>query len=188
MTNPNKKNPSIVNQWTQATEILLEEPLASWLLDPGSLTAKLKAQCTLFEVEILNEEEGEITDNERQRLGEHGQGDRFWIREVLLRCDGTAHVFARTVFPMACANENSHYLHMGTQPLGHYLFNDPRTRREDFELGKIASQGPLQEVLKQEQQISLPLWGRRSLFRVGELPILVAEIFLPAALAYKKDV
>jgi chorismate--pyruvate lyase len=75
---------------------------------------------------------------------------------------------------------------LGTQSLGQVLFNNPSLQRETIE---IASFDLNSSVAKLAQQLNLAnqeeLWGRRSVFVLENKPLMVAEVFLPDAIAYQ---
>ena len=60
--------------------------------------------------------------------------------------------------------------------------------RTPFEFAEISSQDPL--LFEAVNGTGIPpgkLWTRRSLFFIGELPILVYEVFLPGLSGYGTD-
>jgi chorismate--pyruvate lyase len=70
---------------------------------------------------------------------------------------------------------------LGTRPLGATLFADPSMRRGPVEVARLMPDqglhrlvaGAVPECAKQ------PVWGRRSVFRLSDKPLLVYELFLP---------
>lgn len=156
--------------------------LLDWLLDSGSLTDRLKQACPGgFSVRVLDEGWA------RPRLDEllaldmplHAVG---WVRQVQLLCRGKPWVFARTVVPATTLSGPQRQLaHLGNRPLGAFLFADPGMQRGPVELTCLrdgdAMFGCATGGLK---RAPAQIWGRRSVFRVGGKPLLVAEIFLPA--------
>lgn len=104
-----------------------------------------------------------------------------WIREVQLLCGGEPRVFARTVIPVdTLTGPQRRLAHLGTKPLGAYLFAHPSMSRGIVEVAAI---GPGQAMFARATAgVSEPrerIWARRSLFRVSGKPLLVTEIFLP---------
>ncbi len=99
------------------------------------------------------------------------QGSYAMIREVTLTCDGRACVHARSVVPLATLGPiRLRFRRLGVQPLGNLLFSLPHSHRGAVEIARIH----LPEYGGE------PLWARRSLFRIGNAPLLVIEAFLPA--------
>lgn len=105
-----------------------------------------------------------------------------WVRQVQLLCDGTPWVFARTVVPVTTLSGAQRRLaHLGNRPLGAFLFADPGMQRGAVELACIREgQAMFSEASAGLKQKPAQVWGRRSVFRVGGKPLLVAELFLPA--------
>jgi hypothetical protein len=73
-----------------------------------------------------------------------------------------------------------HLMHLGSRPLGEVLFTDPHVRRGPMEAACIQVGQRLHRRAFGEWEEGLePIWGRRSLFRIDDRPLLVCEIFLP---------
>ncbi len=154
----------------------------SWLLDSGSLTDRLKKACAgCFEVRVMDEGWQRPRLDELRALGMRS-GQIGWIRQVQLLCDGTPWVFARTVVPVTTLSGAQRRLaHLGNRPLGAFLFADPGMRRGPVELACIREgQAMFSEAGSGLKRKPAAVWGRRSVFRVGGKPLLVAELFLPA--------
>lgn len=154
--------------------------LRDWLLDAGSLTRRLVAVSNgHFRVELLRQGYLQALPVERHELG---LGLREWpfVREVLLRCHEQPWVFARTLIPAATLQGRARALtHLGTKPLGAVLFSDPQVRR-----GPIAVVRLRPNTLGIGGQPNPELWGRRSIFFLSGLPLLVSEYFLPDCPVY----
>jgi len=172
-------------QWQNPAQLSLSDTLLNWLLDPSSLTARLKLHCQIFRVEVLGQRVEPCHNDEA--FGEIQTNDDVLVREVLLYCDDVPQVFARSLLPLSSlTGEEQQLAHLGTRPLGQVLFNNPLLKREAIEIGCFTSDS---NVTKFAKSLNLttnePLWGRRSLFRLNNKPLIVAEVFLPPALAYK---
>ena len=74
--------------------------LRHWLLDDGSLTRRLVDSGGAFRVQRLSQRWATPRASERRVLA-NGLRQRALVREVALRLDGEAVVFARSVFPYA---------------------------------------------------------------------------------------
>ncbi len=173
--------------WQQSVNTL-SSTLADWLYDPTSLTARLKQHCQDFRVELIGQHIEPCHSNEAK--GNISAGEQVLVREVLLYCDNTPQVFARSLLPLtSLTGEQQQLAHLGTQPLGQVLFNHPNLARQSFEVAEFL---PHSSVGKLAKQLNLPmthnLWGRRSVFILAEKPIMVAEVFLPNAFAYQHGV
>jgi chorismate lyase len=152
-----------------------------WLLDAGSLTRKLLAKSKgHFRVQLLKQSIEKISFSEKRALC---LPLRQWavLREVILYGQETPWVYARTVIPLATLHGPLRRLHyLGNKPLGEQLFTDPTMEREPVQLARIS--GELL-ALKNRPYLLSPsaiTWGRRSVFRLSNKPLLVSEIFLPS--------
>ncbi len=72
----------------------------AWLLDKISLTKRLMARCRHFRVRCLSQRRASSLADEFDLLG-FARRMQVHRREVLLECDGTPVVFARTVVPLS---------------------------------------------------------------------------------------
>ncbi|MFO6425172.1 chorismate--pyruvate lyase family protein [Motilimonas sp. KMU-193] len=166
--------------------------LMDWLTDSGSLTARLQANCSEFQVCVIGQNFSTASEQEQQALAlspHYSMTAEHLIREVLLCCDGEPWVYARTVIPASTlTGEEQKLAQLGEQPLGATLFNSPNMTREDLVIAALPESAKIVEAVK--SVVSLPevgLWGRRSLFHLANKPLLVHEIFLPSAMAYRPN-
>jgi chorismate--pyruvate lyase len=128
-----------------------------------------------FHVEVLKQSIQAVHFSERQALG---IASRQWavVREVILYGQQLAWVYARTVIPLATLHGPLRRLHyLGNKPLGEQLFTDPSMQREPMQIAQIQAQ-----QLPPALALNQATWGRRSVFRLANKPLLVSEIFLPA--------
>ncbi|KGJ92562.1 chorismate--pyruvate lyase family protein [Colwellia psychrerythraea] len=172
--------------------------LRDWLLDEGSLTARLKNQSGHFMVKVIGEQKQPCSAAEACDFIK--VGEPVLVREVLLYCDNVPQVFARSLLPLASLTGAEQVLaNLGEQPLGQVLFNNSSLQRLRLELssfaadssvvklakalaGKDANSNALVNTAKIPKQA---LWGRRSIFMLENKPLMVAEVFLPDAFAYQ---
>lgn len=143
----------------------------SWLLETGSLTARL---VTLsggnFRVALLDQYWGRPALEESRRLRLH-PGRFALIREVALIGGGEVWVRARSVLPASSLTGAGRRLRrLGSRSLGGLLFRDPTLRRGPIEIARL-------------QQAEGPVFARRSHLVYHGKPVLVAECFLPALLS-----
>ncbi len=156
--------------------------LKNWLLDTGSLTERLQANSRHFTVQLLGQAEIAVTAEEHQSLGFEQHNPV--IREVLLRGDNQNWVYARTLIPRKLCEDGVNQLaELGEQPLGKVIFNDSRFVRQPFEICHLQGHSVLHQQLAINNDVAL--WGRRSVFTYQDYKLMVAEIFLPNAPAYK---
>lgn len=156
-----------------------------WLASRGSLTARLMARSASFRVQRLHQRTALCLADEAGVLGLSHPG-RVWEREVLLRCDGQAVVFAHTVVPMAAtASDWPLFKTLGERSLGSTLFYDPLVTRGPLEFARLGAGHPLMQ--RARAALGVPagtgvLHARRCLYRRRRGTLLVTEVFLPAVL------
>lgn len=164
--------------------------LRDWLTTTGSLTARLKAHSHAFRVQCLRQHTARCLADEAAAIGLPRPG-RVWEREVLLRCDNTAAVFAHTVVPMsATASDWPLFSALGERSLGSTLFGDPLVRRSVLEFARLRESHPLAQraraALGEEAAQPNILYARRCLYRRRRGTLLVTEVFLPSVMELKQ--
>jgi chorismate--pyruvate lyase len=153
----------------------LLSPVRRWLLDDGSLTQHLVNTGRRFSVERWRQHWADVSLDERRFLG-MGLRERGMVRQVILRLDGEAVVYARSVFPArSLKGPLLHLRRLAHQSLGAFLFGRPDMRRSPFELALLEGNDP---YLPAELRQGTPAWARRSCFVVAGKPLLVSEVFL----------
>tara|TARA_R110000744_G_scaffold207807_1_gene326495 strand:+ start:639 stop:1205 length:567 start_codon:yes stop_codon:yes gene_type:complete len=173
--------------WQAPATFTLADNLRDWLLDPSSLTARLKCHCQHFRVQVLGQKIAACSAVEAN--DDIITGEQVLVREVLLYCDEVPQVFARSLLPLhALTGDQQQLAHLGTQSLGQVLFNHPDLVRKKIEVAAFDQHSSVAALanhlsLKTSQQA---LWGRRSVFVLNAKPLMVAEVFLPGAVAYQK--
>lgn len=151
-----------------------------WLQVEGSFTRALQKQCTSsFHVAVQREGFAAPTLEEARRLRIPSR-QKAWIREVRLCGDGEPWVLARTVIPLAClTGEGRRLLHLGSKPLGAYLFSSRGWQRGPLETGLC------NHPRGESSKASVPEIARRSLFSNKKSALLVGEYLLPVL--YQKN-
>lgn len=163
--------------------------LRPWLHDPGSLTARVRARCSQFEVRVLFQGPGKVHPDEAALLGLRA-GARAWLREVLLIADGRPVVFARSLLPRDNLRGAWQLFHgIGARPLGGALFADPAITRGmlanlRLDVRDARYHRARAALAAEADAMPLPrsLWARRSLFLLRKRALMVSEAFLPAIL------
>ena len=181
---------TLSSHWRDASTCTLSEQLQSWLLDPNSLTARLKHHCQQFRVELLGQRIESCQTDEAVTL--IPSGEQVLVREVLLFCDEKPHVFARSLLPLSSLTGAEQVLaNLGTQSLGQVLFNNPSLERQTIAVAEFDENSTVGKLAQQLTLSVLPqgkLWGRRSVFVLENKPLMVAEVFLPDAIAYQPNI
>ncbi len=171
-------------KWCKASPRLRHEvadEVWHWLVDTGSLTARLKSLAADgFEVRVIRLDRERPMWSERQALGIPDRRQAL-IRHVLLLGNGQPWVFARTVIPVTSLDGDLRYLaYLKERPLGAALFANHDLSRGEVE---IAAFEPSHTIFKEAFACAAVcvdrMWGRRSVFELGGRRLLVSEIFLP---------
>jgi chorismate--pyruvate lyase len=159
----------------------LPRSLRAWLSDCGSLTQRLKSRCASFRVEPQATGLARPNPDEYALLG-MAPGDRAYVREVLLLCDGEPVVFAHSVLPRAGLRGGWNSItRLGSRSLGEALFSDHRIERQPLAYRNVRHNHPLYRSVASLQTLAVgSLWARRSVFCLNGHPLLVTEVFLPA--------
>ena len=159
---------------------LADAALREWLLDDGSLTARIRARCSTFGVRVLRQQRMKLPREEATVLGLHAR-ELAIGRDVLLQCGSVPVVFAHSVVRAADLRAPWRAIaSMGTNPLGAALFADPRIERLPLAFRRLKHGHPLYSSAAAAVDRPLPaLWARRSIFVSKGAPLLVSEVFLP---------
>ncbi|UTA47979.1 chorismate lyase [Simiduia sp. 21SJ11W-1] len=167
--------------WRDAQQVSwqLPKPLLPWLLDEGSLTARLiEHSQQRFAVDLLAQGWGEGYVGE-YRLLNSPLRQKMLVREVILQGAGRPWVYARSLVPVTSLQGRLKALkQLDNRPLGALLFQDPGMQRGPIQVAEIR---PAHGYLHASAapQTHTPLWGRRSVFYLDQQPLLVSEVFLP---------
>jgi len=174
---------SLVADWQSASAYPhLTQQQQSWLLEAGSLTAKLKSHCQQFSVHVLNEAPFDLTSEQQALL--NTSLSHALNREVLLLCDNKPMVYAQSWLPADDTLKKQQLLSMGTRPLGDVIFQDSSLLRTEIEVAEFSEQHQLGSLINELGLEPQMLWGRRSVFSLSRAHFLVAEVFLPGAYIY----
>ncbi|WP_455466979.1 chorismate lyase [Bartonella sp. B39] len=143
------------------------ENIRNWLMESGSMTLRLQNHCTC--IRVKPQRECFITRDQLQDEAEHlPDSARYWLREVILMGDNQPWLLGRTIIPQeTLSKQNQELMHLGTTPLGHYLFNSGKLTRDYIHIGQQGA-----------------LWARRSRLRLINEPLLLTELFLTASPLY----
>lgn len=162
---------SLDANWQPAATADIPASLAPWLLEPASLTARLKAYSDNFHLQLLQESQALLPDFLQPCFTTStGQCLR---REVLMSCNDQPAVYAQSWLPKETLQQVHALSSLGEQPLGELLFQFADVTRSPIEVCQLP-------VLSSTLPIpSGEYWARRSLFTIVGVPMLVAEVFLP---------
>lgn len=157
----------------------ISPPLIDWLFDASSLTSRLIGLCgDDFSVRVISQHYQKLDSTEASAMALKKVHSAL-VRQVVLCCNDQPLVYARTVIPVTTIQgAQRRYANMGNRPLGAMLFADRTMQREAVEVAML----PPSHRAYQYTASSDSVWGRRSVFRVSDKPLLVSEYFLPELL------
>ena len=161
-----------------------------WLIERGSLTARLQAKTKGFHVQALTVHNHLPCRDEAHLLGLVSHQHAL-LREVMLMDRQQPLVFAHSVLPHKSLRGAWRGLsRLGNKPLGAALFADARVLRAPLQYKKISRHHVLyQQAAQQVDHLPPSLWARRSIFQLNSAyqhqTIMVTEVFLPAVLVLK---
>jgi len=172
--------------WRAASALRPPAAFRAWLNEPDSLTARLRrAVGAGFGVRLLGQGWARPFAGESGLLGLPACR-RALTREVSLFGGGEPLVLARTVIPpWALRGEHCALARLGNRPLGEVLFAQRGLRRTRLEFARVLPTDWL-PVIAGQYGLAAPVWGRRSLYEIGPLSLLVCEFFLPAVLTLEE--
>jgi len=160
--------------------------LRSWLRAPGSLSHRLARTGTRFEVQVLSQGVQPLRAQEKRALGMPRHGCTI-VREVILRVDGVPLVWARSsLHQTSLAGPWKAIKGLGSRPLGHLLYEDPRVVRSELQPRRLARFGHTRRQMQRQwlTATGMPaspsmLWSRNSVFTRHGAQLRVMELFAP---------
>ncbi|MBV8500150.1 MAG: chorismate lyase [Paucibacter sp.] len=166
--------------------------LRAWLRAPGSLSKRLARLGQSFEVQVLSQGVQPLRAQERRALGLPRHGCTV-VREVILRVDGEPLVWARSsLHQCALAGPWKALKGLGTRPLAHLLYEDPRVVRSELQPRRLARYGHTRRhaARQWEQATGQPasaamVWSRNSVFTRYGAQLRVMELFAPGLTRHK---
>lgn len=163
--------------------------LLKCLLERGSLMIRLERLAPQKMVLTLKTQAWKKPHIDEAGLLSQRNGEYIFLREVILSCSGQAWIYARTAIPPRTLFDTRQLAHWGNKPLGYYLFSNRSIRRGAMQIAMIdATNNPYEQDHKNALHECEPckrksLWARRSFFHIRKKPLLLTEVFLPAALS-----
>jgi chorismate--pyruvate lyase len=162
------------------------DSLRDWLRAPGSLSRRLARLGDRYEVQVLRQRVAPLRALERAALGLPRRGCTV-VREVILRVDGRPLVWARSALHQsALAGPWRALKGLGSRPLGHLLYDDPRVERSELQPRRLARHGHTRRQLQRqwlaatgEPASAQMLWSRNSVFVRRGATLRVMELFAP---------
>ncbi len=187
----------LTNQWHSLDTLNVPKELTFWLSDDASLTAKLKAVCPDFSVQVIQEVAKPMSHMDANAFSQilcSANGDALaspslnaqsvQVREVLLHGQGRPQVFAQSQYLLNDSKEVSELKALGSKALGELLFNNPNTTRSDIEVAEFSADSDVVDYAVSLGLARQALYARRSTFSLASLQVHVCEVFLPNSVVY----
>nr|WP_236663538.1 chorismate lyase [Aeromonas jandaei] len=146
------------------------------MLEPGSMTRRLRQHNSHFSVEWLGNHQVSLTVDEQWLVD--APTPAGICREVILHGDRGPAVLGWTLFADV-ALEGSGLADLGEQPLGERIFGHEPARRDHLQVARF-------EIAANPRCPAAVVWGRRSRLFLGPWPLLVHELFLPSLVCNKE--
>ncbi|MGL6627356.1 chorismate--pyruvate lyase family protein [Aeromonas jandaei] len=162
--------------WLAPESCELPASLRPWLLEPGSMTRRLRQHNSHFSVEWLGNHQISLTADEQWLVD--APTPAGICREVILHGDRGPAVLGWTLFADV-ALEGSGLADLGEQPLGERIFGHEPARRDHLQVARF-------EIAANPRCPAAVVWGRRSRLFLGPWPLLVHELFLPSLVCNKE--
>ena len=166
---------SLAADWQLASAVTLPPILQAWLLEPASLTARLKSRADDFQLQVLQQQQQTLPEFLQLLLPDTPVAQ---CREVLMSCKKLPCVYAQSWMPLKTLAELKPLAELGEQPLGEVIFQQQHVSRSAVEVARVHLRQPLAATVASGEY-----WARRSVFTLAGQPLLVAEVFLDGILA-----
>ena len=167
---------TLSGSWLAPESCELPASLRPWLLEPGSMTRRLRQHNSHFSVEWLGNHQVSLTADEQWLVD--APTPAGICREVILHGDRGPAVLGWTLFADV-ALEGSGLADLGEQPLGERIFGHEPARRDHLQVARF-------EIATNPLCPAAVVWGRRSRLFLGPWPLLVHELFLPSLVCNKE--
>ncbi|SNY57294.1 chorismate lyase [Arsukibacterium tuosuense] len=165
---------SLAADWQLASAVALPPLLQAWLLEPASLTARLKHRARDFQLQVLQQQQQALPAFLLPLLPDSQVAQ---CREVLMSCNQLPCVYAQSWLPLKTLAALRPLAELGEQPLGEVIFQQQHVRRSAVEVARVQLHQPLAAAVASGEY-----WARRSVFTLAGHPLLVAEVFLDGIL------
>ncbi|RQM71440.1 chorismate lyase [Aeromonas jandaei] len=167
---------TLSGSWLAPESCELPASLRPWLLEPGSMTRRLRQHNSHFSVEWLGNHQVSLTADEQWLVD--APTPAGICREVILHGDRGPAVLGWTLFADVALG-GSGLADLGEQPLGERIFGHEPARRDHLQVARF-------EIAANPRCPAAVVWGRRSRLFLGPWPLLVHELFLPSLVCNKE--
>ncbi len=167
----------------QAKATLLKLPgfVKQELFADNSLTIRI-SDVGAFSVAVIEQKKSELFLGESLSLKVFPKSLAN-VRNVLLGCDNTPVIFARTVLPLPYLKRNTLRLtKLGNKSLGSVLHANRTTIKQPTEIAILDTTHYLFNYIQNKCKVKLrsKIYARRTIFEFDQHRLLVNEIYLPA--------
>lgn len=171
-------------------EVLPSIEINEWLTAPYILSQALKRVCNHLTLKVIGQKFSAAYQDEYQILNIENT-ELPLVRQILLLGDEVPFTYGRVIVPLSTHQHHfSQFESLGSNLLGEtMLYRNPDVTRGAFEYGYVEPAHPLATEVYGILPLDFlrqPLWGRRSVFWIKSLPLLVTEMMLPTLPPYVK--
>jgi chorismate lyase len=179
----------MITTWTPLTQVnksLIPNHYLLWLEKPYVLSKALRAICTNFSLDVIDQSLGVLTHDEAEIL-DSVEIPYCLIRQTYLKCDDEAFVYARVCVPHETLFRNKDAFEtLGNKPIGEtLLYNRKNVYRSEFEIKVSNVNSPIFRNITLANHNYSEIWGRRSLFNYDGSPLLISEFFFSEIPPYR---
>ncbi|WP_127957668.1 chorismate--pyruvate lyase family protein [Serratia microhaemolytica] len=160
--------------WQPAESYPFPQPLRPWLLEPCSLTQRLRRHHQHFSLTWLGNQTVDFSCEEQQLVA--STSTQGVCRTVILHGDHGPAILAWTLFTNSVLMQNASTV-SAAQPIGDRLFAAEFVPRDHLQLANF-------EILSNPYCRAATVWGRRSRLFLDGSPLLIHELFLPDLLCH----
>lgn len=186
MTSPQSEAidlPPPATRWVANAAALQPGPgVLSWLIDPGMLTERVSTRCGADScLRLIDQRRDSLSPADAAALGTPER--EAFVREIELVCASVVCVFAQTLVPLSTLAARPWLAELGDDALGYRLARTDDALLEAVEFALLLPGDALRDrALRDRPAMAEPLWARRKRYRLGALPLLVQEVFMPETL------
>lgn len=159
---------------------MIPQSLQPWLWEGHAMTHRLQQHMDQLRIKVMAEYWQQPSKQMARQC--HLPLQNTFIREVILCNQDTPWIIARSHIPQsACQRSGGKLTRLAEQPLGTYVFLDPRVKRTHLSWACLKPHhADFQWAISHCQHPVDRLWARRSALQWRHCSIIVCEIFLPA--------
>jgi chorismate-pyruvate lyase len=162
-------------------QLSVDAQVRPWLIGKGLLTQRMKAVCgERFALKLVDQWTGVLSEEHKSALRSSDNAGLF--RDVELSDGGDVWVFAQTVTPDSTLCVHPWLAELGESALCETLGDLSGVERTSYEYAWLpVGEAVTARALRDAELKPEGVWARRSRVTLRKAPLLMQELFLPAA-------